>query len=141
MKEEQVISLISQIRHKANELIMSELEKYGIKGIVPSHGDILIRLFHNDSVAMSELAAAINKKKNTVTTLVEKLEKLGYVKKTADPDDNRITLVQLTPEGRSLQKVFDNVSQTLLGTVYKGISETEKRDVLEILQKIKINFE
>ncbi len=141
MREGQIISLISQIRHKANELIISELEKNGIKGIVPSHGDILIRLFRADSIPMSELASAINKKKNTVTTLVEKLENLGYVKKTSDPDDSRINLVRLTPEGRSLQKIFDKVSQTLLGTVYKGVSETEKRDVLEILNKIKINLE
>ena len=141
MKEEQIISLISRIRHDANELIICELEKYGIKGIVSSHGDILIKLFHSDSTTMSELAAAISKKKNTVTTLVEKLVNLGYVKKTTDPDDSRITIVKLTAKGSSLQDVFDKVSKTLLEKVYRGIMAEEKRDVMEILVKIKNNLE
>ena len=141
MEQRQIIALISKIRHGANELIMRELEKHGIKGIVPSHGDILVRLFQRDSIPMSELASAINKKKNTVTTLVDKLVNLGYVTKSADPDDSRITLVKLTLDGKSLQKSFDKVSGLLLETVYKGITEKEKGAVLKVLLKMKNNLE
>ena len=63
MKPQQIISLISKIRNSANHLILQELERHGIKGIVPSHGDILVILFSRDSVPMSELASLINKKK------------------------------------------------------------------------------
>lgn len=141
MKHEQIISLISKIRNSANELILMELNRHGIKGIVPSHGDILVILFRRDSVPMSELAAAINKKKNTVTTLVDKLFQLGYVVKTNDPDDSRITLVKLTPKGRSLQAAFNEVSDILLEKVYNGINEKEKDAVIKILLKIKNNLE
>lgn len=141
MEQKQIIALISKIRHNANELIMRELEKHGIKGIVPSHGEILVRLFRRDSIPMSELASAINKKKNTVTTLVDKLVNLGYVIKSADPDDSRITLVKLTQGGRSLQKSFDKVSAVLLETVYSGITEKEKEAVLKVLLKMKKNLE
>lgn len=141
MKQEQIISLISKIRHGANELIIHELEKLGIKGIVPSHGDILVRLFRGDSMSMSELAAAIGKKKNTVTTLVDKLVNLNYVTKTEDPEDSRITLVKLTPDGKALQRSFDKVSKVLLKTVYNGITEKEKDVILNVLLKMKNNLE
>jgi len=141
MEKQQIISLISKIRYGANELIMRELEKNGIKGIVPSHGDILARLFIRDSIPMSELASAINKKKNTVTTLVDKLVSLGFVIKTSDPDDSRVTLVQLTKEGRTLQKSFDRVSRILLETVYKDVTDKEKDTVLKILLKMKNNLD
>jgi DNA-binding MarR family transcriptional regulator len=141
MEQQQIIALISKIRHSANELIMRELDYQGIKGIVPSHGEILVRLFRRDSIPMSELAAAINKKKNTVTTLVEKLVNLGYVTKSTDTDDSRITLVKLTPDGKSLQKSFDKVSAVLLDTVYNGITEKEKEAVLKVLLKMKKNLE
>lgn len=141
MEQQQIIALISKIRHSANELIMRELDNHGIKGIVPSHGEILVRLFRRDSIPMSELASAINKKKNTVTTLVEKLVNLGYVSKSTDPDDSRITLVKLTPDGKSLQKSFDKVSAVLLDTVYNGITEKEKESVLKVLLKMKKNLE
>ncbi|HNX23572.1 MAG TPA: MarR family transcriptional regulator [Spirochaetota bacterium] len=141
MKQEQIISLISKIRHGANELIIHELEKLGIKGIVPSHGDILVRLFREDSMSMSELAAAIGKKKNTVTTLVDKLVNLNYVTKTEDSEDSRITLVKLTPDGKALQRSFDKVSKVLLKTVYNGITEKEKDVILNVLLKMKNNLE
>lgn len=141
MEQQQIIALISKIRHSANELIMRELDNHGIKGIVPSHGEILVRLFRRDSIPMSELAAAINKKKNTVTTLVEKLVNLGYVTKSTDTDDSRITLVKLTPDGKSLQKSFNKVSAVLLDTVYNGITEKEKEAVLKVLLKMKKNLE
>ena len=141
MSHEQIISLISKIRHDAYELIIRELEKRGINEIVPSHGDILVKLFRVESIPMSELAAAINKKKNTITTLVDKLVKIGYVTKTSNPEDNRITLVKLTPKGRSLQKRFEEVSNALLETVYSGVTGKERDTVIKILLKIKNNFE
>jgi DNA-binding MarR family transcriptional regulator len=141
MKPQQIISLISKIRDSANQLILQELERHGIKGIVPSHGDILVILFSRDSVPMSELASLINKKKNTVTTLVDKLFKLGYVVKVNDPGDSRITLVCLTQKRRSLQTAFSRVSDVLLDKVYAGISEKEKGAVIKILLKIKNNLE
>lgn len=141
MRHEQIISLISKIRHDANNLILRELENRGIKDIVPSHGDILVRLFRIDSIPMSELADAINKKKNTVTTLVDKLVRIGYVTKASDPDDNRITLVRLTPKGLSLRKAFDDVSDSLLKTVYKGMDKNEKDTVIKLLLKINSNFD
>jgi DNA-binding MarR family transcriptional regulator len=141
MNPQQIISLISKIRDSANQLILQELERHGIKGIVPSHGDILVILFSRDSVPMSELASLINKKKNTVTTLVDKLFKLGYVVKVNDPGDSRITLVCLTQKRRSLQTAFNRVSDVLLDKVYAGISEKEKGAVIKILLKIKNNLE
>jgi DNA-binding MarR family transcriptional regulator len=141
MKPQQIISLISKIRDSANQLILQELERHGIKGIVPSHGDILVILFSRDSVPMSELASLINKKKNTVTTLVDKLFKLVYVVKVNDPGDSRITLVCLTQKRRSLQTAFNRVSDVLLDKVYAGISEKEKGAVIKILLKIKNNLE
>lgn len=140
MNRKQIISLISKIRHSANQLIVDELKKRGITGIVPSHGDILIKLFQNDSVPMSELAVAISRSKNTVTTLVDKLSNLGYVTKLSDPSDNRITLVKLTKKGQSLEKAFNQVSDILLETVYRGLTEKETDSVIKILSKIRDNF-
>jgi hypothetical protein len=45
MKKGNALSLISRIREKANKFIVRELENHGIKGIVPSHGEILVLLF------------------------------------------------------------------------------------------------
>jgi MarR family transcriptional regulator, organic hydroperoxide resistance regulator len=135
-----IISLISAIRRKSNELIISEMAGHNIKGLVTSHGDILAALFEKKVLSMKEIAERIGRDKSTVTALINKLIKFGYVKKQSDPQDSRIVLVALTNKGRALQTDFYEISGKLLSTVYKGISDSEKMAVSAILNKIKQNF-
>jgi MarR family transcriptional regulator, organic hydroperoxide resistance regulator len=111
-----------------------------IQGLVTSHGDILVALFEKQVLTMKEIAGRIKRDKSTVTSLIDKLIKFGYVKKQSDPQDSRVVLVALTEKGRNLQTDFDEISSKLLSTVYKGISDREKNTVSAILNKIKQNF-
>ena len=46
MKADNTLSLISRIHQGMNEVIMEEVKKSGIEGIVPSHGSIMVALFN-----------------------------------------------------------------------------------------------
>ena len=89
---------------------------------------------------MRVLARMIDRDKSTVTALVDKLVALGYVEKSRDTTDQRITLVKLTEKGKALRPDLEDISGKLLAKVYKGISEGEKQILIEILTKIKNNF-
>ena len=140
MEMKNVISLISKIRESANKFIINEMDNWGIKGLVPSHGDILVALLKSEKLTMKDLAEKIDKDKSTVTVLVDKLIKQGYVEKTRDIEDNRVVFVTLTEKGKDLRPMFDAISQDLLSIVYKDISQNEKDDFIKILKKIKSNF-
>ena len=45
MKYSAIFSHASRLRESGNRFILAELEKAGLGDIVPSHGDILVRLF------------------------------------------------------------------------------------------------
>jgi len=51
-------------------------------------------------VPLSELAECNKCVRSNVTQLVDRLEADGLVRRIADPDDRRVTLASLTPEGR-----------------------------------------
>ncbi|HET7735306.1 MAG TPA: MarR family transcriptional regulator [Nocardioidaceae bacterium] len=51
---------------------------------------------------MSELAEAAQVSKQTLTSIVDQLEKAGYVRRTPDPHDARARLVHVTDLGRQL---------------------------------------
>lgn len=51
---------------------------------------------------MSEMARRLNVTQGAVSQTVGRLEKKGYVVRTKDPADRRITLVSLTEQGRKL---------------------------------------
>ena len=141
MKHQNIISLISHVRNLANEFIVEELRKEGIEDISPSHGNIMNALFFQDGLSMKEINEKINKKKNTVTVLIDKLENLGYVTKKTDADDKRITHIYLTEKGRSFEKSFRSVSAKLIKKTFEGFSEKERMVVVKLLDKIRRNFE
>lgn len=140
MNSRDAISLISKIRQKANGLIISEMSKHGIDGIVTSHGDIIYALFKNQRLTMAEITGKIGRDKSTVTALVDKLVRLGYVTKERDKEDSRIVFVTLTQRGNELEPIFEAISQEMLKVFYLNISEEEKEELIGILNKIYSNF-
>ena len=81
MNTNNIISLIATIREKSNKFIMREMNNRNIKGLVTSHGDILMALFKNEVLTMKDISEKIERDKSTVTTLVDKLVSIGYVTK------------------------------------------------------------
>jgi len=140
MNIEGVIALIARIREKAHNLIIEELSKRGIHSLVPSHGAILDELYREDGLAMKELATRIRRDKSTVTTLVKKLEFLGYVERKADPADGRYWLICLTEKGRTLRPVFEEVSEILISMVFQGFEEGEKEALVSDLWRVYNNL-
>ena len=103
METDAVIDRIACIRERAHALLVAELARRGAVGLVPSHGGILAQLYRQGCLPMGRLAGLIGRRKNTVTTLVRKLEAAGYVTRTRDADDERRVQVALTPAGAALK--------------------------------------
>lgn len=128
----QILSLISKIHKKGNDYIIEQLELNGAKGLVPSHGDILITLYKKGQMTMKDIAEAIHRTKPTVTVLVDKLQKLGFVKREALEDDSRYTNIVLTKKGKDFKPVFEKISNDLNDAMYKNLTESEAA-ILDIL--------
>ena len=136
-----LVALSSRVVDNAHKLIVSELKKHGIEGVVPSHGSVLQLLYMKKEVTMKEVAEFLHKTKPTVTVLVNKLEALGYLYREKSLSDSRITYIKLTKEGEELQPIFENVSTTLNKQVYENLSQEESEVVEKILTKVLKNFE
>ncbi|MBO6273420.1 MarR family transcriptional regulator [bacterium] len=131
-----LLALVSKIHEKGNRFIIEELKKNGAEGLVPSHGDILVCLYQNNKMTMKDIADTIHRTRPTVTVLVDKLEKSGYLKREISQEDNRYTYIVLTKKGQDFKPVFEKISQNLNDMLYKNLSEQEA-DILEnLLQKI-----
>ena len=131
-----IIHLISRIREKANRFISAELKRYGIEGLLPVHGDILFALMVYGELPMKRIAEIIDRKKSTVTTLVEKMETLGYVAKKKDETDNRIFLISLTEKGHRYREEIIEISNNVLQKLYKKMPYTEREQLVQSLKAI-----
>ena len=134
MKE--MLSLVSKIHEKGNRFIVEELKNNGAEGLVPSHGDILVCLYKNGKMTMKDIANSIHRTKPTVTVLVNKLEKLGYIKREASDEDNRSTNIVLTQKGEDFKVIFEKISNELNKMLYKNLSPEESELIEKLLRKV-----
>lgn len=141
MKNQRLIALSSRLAEKANKFIIAKLKKYELTDISPSHGDILSLLFDGSSYEMGEIARKIHRTKPTVTVLVEKLEKSGYVQRVKSDVDARFTMISLTEKGFALRPIFEAISKDLNSLAYAGLREEEGMLLEILLEKAIINFE
>ncbi|MDF2887567.1 MAG: transcriptional regulator [Lacrimispora sp.] len=141
MREQDIISVLSKIRTQANQFIIKKMANYGVYELAPSHGDIIFTLLRKEKITMKDLAGSIKKDKSTVTVLVEKLVRLGYIKKERDVADNRITYLSLTQKGADLKPMFEDISKNLFDTVYQDIPKEEREALMQSLDKINHNFD
>ncbi|NQY93653.1 MAG: MarR family transcriptional regulator [Campylobacteraceae bacterium] len=136
-----IIATIANIHNSTNKLIIAELKKYDLEGLSPSHGDILIVLYHNESgVPMNKITSSINKDKSTVTALINKLVKMELIEKFKHEIDSRSTMVRLTQKGLDTKPLVDKISEKLLKTTYDGFTKEERENISYLLEKIKKNF-
>ena len=135
-----IIHLIARIHDKSHKFLIQELQKHQIKGIVPSHGDILGALCLIDELKMKDLAALINKDKSTVTALVNKLIAQGYIEKKSDPSDNRISLVRLSKKGQSIKPEILRISEKLNLTACRDMSDKDKKALMKLLTRVDKNL-
>ena len=141
MQEKYIVYFISKIKKKMSKFIERQLIEKGIDDLVPSYGNILTVLYdHEGSLTMKEIGELLGKEKSTITTLVNKLEILGYIEKVKSKDDKRSTFVCLTPKGRSIESSFNEISKEVQKAAYENFSPEEKKELLRLLKKLNQNF-
>ena len=132
----EMLSLVSKIHEKGTRFIIEELKNNGAEGLVPSHGDILVCLYKNGKMTMKDIANCIHRTKPTVTVLVDKLEKLGYLKRETSDEDSRSTNIVLTQKGKDFQATFEKISEELNKMLYKNLSPEESELIEKLLRKV-----
>ncbi len=140
MKKELIIFLIGRIQYKANKFLIRELKIHHMKELAPSHVEILGALICRGPLPMTEIARIIEKDKSTVTALVNKLVKLGYVEKGRHSSDARINLISPTERGAALKAEILGIGRDLRSRSYRGISDAEAGTLIKLLTKIDENL-
>jgi DNA-binding MarR family transcriptional regulator len=90
--------LIGQLGRALQEELFSRLAEQGHPQVRPRHGTVLAVL-PASGVRATELAQRSGQHKQIVGVIVDELERLGYVRREADPADRRAKLIVPTETG------------------------------------------
>lgn len=138
--KDSLFSYINKARNQNDIFINEELKKRGITGLVYSHIRIIILLSIYEKLSMKEISEKISRDKSTVTILVNKLQKLGYIQKEVGVEDKRVIYLTLKEKSNEIISTIIEVSNYFEKRVEEVLTIDEKNMLLQLMQKLINNF-
>lgn len=118
-----LLAQICKLHYARVHTLLEELGLY--RGQPP----VLFALWEQEGATHGELAARLHVKPATITKMIKRMEKAGFVERRSDPQDQRVSRVYLTDAGRSIREQVEQVWRTLEEETFEGLS-AEERDLL-----------
>src|SRR2546429_2659764 len=93
-----------------------------------------------DGLSQKEIGEFMGIQSATVTRMVIRMERAGFVERRTDPDDQRVSRVYLTERGRSLQPVVEQGWMALEQQILADFSLEERLLLRRFLEQIYRNL-
>ena len=140
MKEQrQAGFLMAKIRQVSGRIFERTLKQYNIK-INSAQGRIMFALWQNDGISINELSKKTQLKKSTLTSMLDRLERMGYVRRQRSKKDRREILIRRTEKDRTMENKYVEVSEEMTRLFYKGFSKNQidrfEKDLERILDNL-----
>ena len=124
-------SIIADFRASMTMLKCASSERVLRLGISMAQLHILYTLQRSGEMTMSRLAEVLNVSLSNATGLIDRIEERGYVERSRVPEDRRIVMIRVTPEGSRMLDELDALSDDLLRSVLGRIASSKLSGVAE----------
>ena len=108
--------------------------------LTPEQFMLIDLLWNQGEMSQQKLADQLHKDKNSVTKLVDAIERKGFVVRRQNMSDRRSNTLVLTEKAESLKAVAKQKGIDILDQMLEGISEEEIRIFLTTLRKLNMNM-
>ncbi|MDD3414893.1 MAG: MarR family transcriptional regulator [Lachnospiraceae bacterium] len=131
---------ISQIKQIGDRVFDRILAQKNIDAFNGAQGRILFVLWQGDKISMKELSSKTGLATTTLTSMLDRMENSGLLKRTYDQSDRRKNIIVLTARAYRLQSDYENVSTDMSHIYYKGFTDNEISAFEEYLQRVLKNL-
>ena len=90
----------------------------------------------NESLSLGDLSKRMYLRPSTITGLIDRLEKRGYVVRDRDRRDRRVVKIVLTPKGKGLAKRGPNPIQGKMIYGLRNLNRGELRSIYDSIRKL-----
>ena len=123
--------------HKASRQISMYLEaRTRALGLSPLEGHILTYLRTYAPAPVGELVRVFGVKRSTLTSLLDRLEKSGLVRREINPDDRRSFLVHISAQGRELTGRVNRLLEGLEADIRKRVRSSDVKGFHEVMRAV-----
>ena len=124
---------------KLKQFIAAKLRKAQVP-LTPEQFMLIDLLWNQGPMSQQQVADQMQKDKNSVTQLVDAIERKGFVVRQQSATDRRSNVLILTDKGIELRDEAKQRGISILDEMLEGISEEELRTFLATLQKLNDNM-
>jgi len=136
MKNSRSGAMMSQIKHIGGRIFERILSQSGIDAFNGPQGRILDALWQKDGVPAREIAEKTGLARNTLTSMLDNMERSGLISRTPGKEYRRTILIHLTEKSRVLREKYEEVSLTMTQVYFAGFSDEEISAFESMLDRI-----
>lgn len=125
---------------KVKKYMATMLRKHDVP-LTPEQFMLIDLLWNLGEMTQQELADLMQKDKNSVTSLVDAIERKGFVVRRQSKTDRRSNTLVLTEKAELLKPGAKEKGISILDKMLEGISEEELRAFLATLRKLTLNMD
>lgn len=122
----EIAMLIKEIYSRTIEVLSESLKESKL-----THQQVMVikLIAHNKRITISELCEELSLSKGTVSGIISRLEKMGYVEKQKDENDKRNTYIVFSDKGLEFARVFRTEINKSFDKIFKNVSDEEMKDI------------
>ncbi|HMK93556.1 MAG TPA: MarR family transcriptional regulator [Thermoleophilia bacterium] len=102
---------------------------------------LLLQLWDHDGCTQSELVGRLGLDPSTITKMLQRMERDGWLTRARSDDDGRASIVTLTPAGRDLRGRVTALWRELESETVKTLSADERGELLRLLGKVEAGLQ
>lgn len=133
----QTLGVLGQVTHLSNCLAKQKFGKHDLK---PGHAGILFILNKEGELSQRELSEKMNLTPPTITSVIQKMEKLEYIRRKPDEKDQRVLRLCVTEKGKAFIDDICRVGKQIEEMVFRGMSMEETLLLKRLLVQVRDNL-
>ena len=130
---EQAIEMISRLMAELEAQVFAQ---EGFSDLTMRQLLYLETIAQLDRPTFSQLAQELTVTKPSVTAIIQKLNRMGYVTKVQSHEDRRVHHIMLTTKGEQINEMHEKTHKLLAERLTENLSEDEVQQLTSLLQKI-----
>ena len=137
-------SLAFSVMHRMGVLDRLERRVFGLifssYGLHPSQGVALKTVIRNPGLSQRELADRMRIQRASMTGILQKLERGGFVERSPDPFDQRIYRIYATAKGEEASRLTAEAFEQFFSGCFNGIPPEKQQEIADLLSLCEENI-
>jgi MarR family transcriptional regulator for hemolysin len=131
------VAMIGRLHRRLKYRLDARLDPFGLTGV---QWGVLARLSVEDGLSQTQLQHQMAIEGATLTHIVQRLEREGWIERQCDPADRRRQRVWLTQKSRDLMPAIALEVESHRGDAQRGLTPSDLETLKHLLDRIEENL-